>query len=599
MTGSFRRLTLLLGVLALTVAAVACGSSNNGKTQNATSAPSTQQAAATTAGGATQAAATTAATAAAATAARPADAAADDQQTLRASFIEPQYLDPHRSSFAQDISVERMLFRGLFQLDKDAKPTPAMAAELPTQQNGGISADGKTWTIKLKPGLKFSDGSPLTAKDFEYSFLRSMSPELAGDYSYILTSLTNGTKYNESKATGAELEQIRASVGVKATDDTTLRLTFDQPDPTFLIKLSLWSGFPVKKDSVDKDGEKAFTDGGKLIGNGPYMLKEWKAKEQITLVPNPNWALTPKPVLKEIRLRIIDDAERAYDAYRNNELDMLTQVPFSKLDAIKADSQIKTQYIQQKLPSTRGLHMNYKVKPLENVKVRQALAKSIDRESLVQTVFQGAQIPTTQWVPAGIGGIPQTTYDEQKFDVAAAKQLLADAGFPNGQNFPKLTLLLRDDKANRDLGEFLKTDYKKNLNIDIDLEIVDGKTRSSRFNKNDFELFWGGWIQDFPDPENWIDGLWNTGGSNNKVGYSNPDLDNLLKANKLELNNEKRLAAYKQMADIVNKTVGIASAYHESNNYLAKPKMGGLQPANNDAELPGDWMAEAWYVKKS
>lgn len=589
MIGVPRKVTLLFGVLALALA-VACGSDNKSETK-ATTAPGsgTQQAAATTASG----------TAAPAASGRPADAANDDQQMLRASFIEPQYLDPHRSSFAQDISVERMLFRGLFQLDKDAKPVPAMAAELPTTANGGISADGKTWTIKLKSGLKFSDGSALTAKDFEYSFLRALSPETAGDYGYLLESLAGGSKYLASKATGAELEQVRAAVGVKAKDDTTLELKFDEPDPTFMIKLSLWAAFPVKKAAVDADKEKAFTDGGKLIGNGPYMLKEWKPKEQIVLVPNPNWALTPKPVLKEIRLRIIDDAERGFDAYRNNELDMLTQLPYSKLEQIKGDSQLKTQYVQQKLPSTRGMHMNQGVKPLDNVKVRSALAKAIDRESLVKTVFQGAHVPTTQWVPAGIGGIPQTTYDEQKFDVAAAKKLLEEAGFPNGQGFPKLKLLLRDDKANRDLGEFLKTDFKKNLNIDIDLDIVDGKTRSTRFNQSDFELFWGGWIQDFPDPENWIDGLWNTGGGNNKVKYSNPELDALLKANKLELNSEKRLAAYKQMSDIVNKTVGIANAYHESNNYMVKPKIGGTQPTNNDASLPGDWFAENWYVKKS
>jgi oligopeptide transport system substrate-binding protein len=514
-------------------------------------------------------------------------------------MIEPQYLDPHRSSFAQDISVERMLFRGLFQLDKDAKPAPAMATELPTTSNGGISADGKTYTIKLKSGLKFSDGSPLTAKDFEYSMKRALSPETAGDYAFLLENIAGGADYMSSKATGAELEAVAAKVGVKAKDDTTLEITLANPEPTLLIKLSLWAGFPVKKASVDADKEKAFTEGGKLIGNGPYMLKEWKPKEQITLVPNPNWALMPKPVLKEIRLRIIDDAERAFDAYRNNELDMMTQLPYSKLEQIKADSQLKTQYIQQKLPSTRGMHFQQKTKPLDNVKVRSAIAKAIDRENLVKTVFQGAHVPTTQWTPAGIGGIPATTYDEQKFDPAAAKKLLEEAGYPNGQGFPKLKLLLRDDKANRDLGEFLKTDFKKHLNIDIDLEIVDGQTRSQRFQKSDFQLYWGGWIQDFPDPENWMDGLWNTGGGNNHSDYSNAELDALLKANKFEVNSEKRLAAYKQMNDIVNKTVAIANAYHESNNYMVKPKVGGIQNANNDAALPGDWFAENWYIKKS
>lgn len=568
--------------------AVACGGDSEDETTTSTGGGT----AATQAAGA-------AATAQQATSGRPGDAANDDQQNLRASIIEPQYLDPHRSSFAQDISIERMLFRGLFQLDKDAKPVPALAVELPTQQNGGISADGKTYTIKLKPGLKFSDGSALTAKDFEYSYLRALSPEIAGDYAFLLSNLVGGEEYMTSKATGAALEQVRAAVGVKATNDTTLELKLANPEPTLTIKLALWAAFPVKKDAIDKDKEKAFTDGGKLIGTGPYMLKEWKPKESMTLVPNPNWALTPKPVLKELRFRIIDDAERSFDAYRNNELDMLNDTPASKLTMIKGDAQLKTQYVQQRIPETRGLHINQAVPVLKDQKVRSALAKALDRDTIVKTVFQDKYASSEQWVPVGVGGLAQLSYPEQKFDVAGAKALLAQAGFPNGQGFPKLKLLLRDNKETRDFGEFVKTDYKKNLNIDIELEVVDGQTRSTRFNKSEFELFLGGWIQDFPDPENWIDSLWNTGGGNNHVNYSNAELDTLLKANKFSLNNEARLAAYKQMNDIVNKTVGMAVIYQGSNNYMIKPKVGGTTPGATDAMLPGDWNAESWYIKKS
>ena len=586
MTAVHRKLTLLFGVLALVVFAVACGGDK------------TEEAKDTTSGAATQAASQATATGQAPAAGRPADAAPDDQQILRAKTAEPQYLDPHRSSFASDISVERMLFRGLFQLDKDAKPVPAMAAELPTQQNGGISADGKKITVKMKPGLKWSDGTALTAKDFQYSITRVLDPTLATDYGYLMSAIAGGEKLMESKATGAELEKVKAELGIKAPNDTTLEFTLDEPDPLFVLKLGLWASFPVKKDIVEKEGEKAFTEGGKLVGNGPYMLKEWKPKEQITLVPNPNWALTPKPVLKEIRLRLIDDAERGFDAYRNNELDMLDDVPASKLQQITTDSTLKSQYIQQKSVETRGLHINQAVKPLDNVKVRQALAKAIDREAVVKTVFQGKFLPTTQWIPAGVPGITQIEVAEQKFDVPAAKQLLTEAGFPNGQGFPRLKLLLRDNKESRDLGEFLKTDYKKNLNIDIELEIVDAKTRSTRFNASQFELFLGGWIQDFPDPENWIDGLWNTNGGNNHDHFSNPELDRLLKENKYNLDNEKRLAAYRQMHDIVNKTVGIANMYHGAYNYLVKPKVGGTQVAQVDAMLPGDWFAEGWYIKR-
>ena len=273
-------------------------------------------------------------------------------------------------------------------------------------------------------------------------------------------------------------------------------------------------------------------------------------------------------------------------------------LPADVLAATVGDAQLKGQYTQQKSVETRGIHMNHTVKPLDNLKVRQAIAKALDREAIVKTVFQEKYVPTTQWIPAGVPGIQQADVVEQKFDAAGAKQALTEAGFPNGQNFPRLKLLLRDNKEARDFGEFVKTDLKKNLNIDIDLEIVDAKTRSTRYNAGQFELFLGGWIQDFPDPENWIDGLWNTGGGNNKPKFSNAELDTLLKANKAELNNEKRLAAYRQMHDIINKSVAIANVYHGAYNYLIKPKVGGVNVTLVDAMLPRDWNAESWYMKK-
>src|SRR5215218_2501667 len=253
---------LLLGLaFALSLAAVAaCGGDDKKDAAKATVAP---------AGGTTAAGAATAAVQPAAQG-RPADAAADDQQILKASIVEPQYLDPHRSTYAADISIERMLFRGLFQLDKDAKPVPALAVDLPTQQNGGISADGKTYTVKLKPGLKWSDGSPLTMKDFAYSLLRPLDPNVAGDYAFLLENVAGAATYMAAKADAPDLQQLRAAVGVKAVDDTTLEIKLENAEPTFLIKISLWASFPVKQDVVEREKDKAFTEGGKLVGTGPY-----------------------------------------------------------------------------------------------------------------------------------------------------------------------------------------------------------------------------------------------------------------------------------------------------------------------------------------
>src|SRR5579871_1997193 len=368
---------LLTGVLvAVAALGLACGSSNNNnKASNANNAAPAASSAATTAGSpaagsaasATKAPSAAAASAspAAAAGAKPADAAPDDQQKLTIQLpAEPETLDWQVSEFEQDIAVEHLLARGLFYFDKDANVVPALAAQLPTKENGGLSADGLTYTIKLKSGQKFSDGNPLSAKDIVYTVQRAMDPKLAGNYAGFFYDIVGaqdyntalGTKDNPKTPSDADLQQMKSAIGVKAVDDSTVQFTLTKPSGSFLTRLALWTMYPVEQAVIEKFGDK-WTDPANIVGNGPYVLKEHVEKDHLTLAANPNYTLDPKPLIKTLTLRVIEDNVQALNAYKNGEIDGVN-VPQQQAQSIFNDPSLKDQIHRQPRQETRGWEFN-------------------------------------------------------------------------------------------------------------------------------------------------------------------------------------------------------------------------------------------------
>ncbi|KKK50948.1 hypothetical protein LCGC14_3119900, partial [marine sediment metagenome] len=234
-----------------------------------------------------------------------------------------------------------------------------------------------------------------------------------------------------------------------------------------------------------------------------------------------------------------------------------------------------------------------------DLNVRLALSRAIDRDVFAEVVFEGGVIPTTNWVPAEEPGANEAGIfdDIVGFDPEAAAAALAEAGYPDGEGFPTLTILVRDTPANICEAEFEQESFRTILGIDIDVEVVDGPTRSARFTGEDFELFPGGWIQDYPDPENWILGLYDTGGSLNNYNCSDPEIDDLVDKARFNTNNEERLQQYKEINELIaTRVCGIGLGLHLANHYLIKPYTVGLAEngAGQDAVIAGDWIAEAW-----
>jgi oligopeptide transport system substrate-binding protein len=520
-------------------------------------------------------------------------AAPPEQQVLVAQSAEPEFFDPHRSNFEQDIAIERMLFRGLYQLELDANDN---VVAVPSMAAGEPQVSGNVYTIKLKSGLTWSDGKPLTAGDFEYSLKRECSADTAGPYEYVLGAdmldLVGCDDLFNGKGTAD-------AVGVKAIDDLTLEITIKAPKPTFTTIMSLWATFPVRQDIVEKYGDK-WTDPGNIVVNGPFTLTEFVAKDHVTLAPNPNWALEPKPLIQKLTVKFIDDQEVAFRAFQTGELDM-TSVPATEIPTIQNDPALKAQYLQIGSLRIWSVEMQMKDPVLSNPKVRLALSRAIDRASLVKVVYNDAYLPATYWLVKGIPGFQGNGPFENiiGFDEAAAKQALTDAGYPNGQGFPTLTITVTDNPVRKAEGEFLQQSWKTILGINTEIQAVDAKTRSSTFNSKNFQLFPGGWQNDYPDPENSLIGLFNTGGGNNQYECSDPDIDAKLSEAAAETDNAKRI---KDLSDaetlIVTRLCGMAPMWQGAFLYLVDPKVGGVR-ANGaiDAAMPGNWCPECWFIK--
>ena len=524
----------------------------------------------------------------------PADKAAPaDQQVLVAQSIEPEYVDPQRSDSEGDVIIDRMLFRGLYELQLDSSDNvvavPALAAGEP-QVNGNV------YTITLKDGLEWSDGQPLTAQDFEYSLKRECSPDVAGPYQYLLGAgmldLVGCDDYFNGAATAD-------AVGVKALDDKTLQMTLTAPKPTFTTIMSLWPVSPLPKHVIDKVGDN-WTDPANIVVDGPYTLTELVAKDHATLVPNPNWALEPKPQLQKLTLKFIDDEEVAFRAFQTGELDM-TQVAATDIPTIQNDPTLKSEYLQVGSLRIRAVEMLMTNPVLAKPDVRLALSRAIDRDSLVNVVYNGAYLPATYWLPQGMPGYQGNDAFQSVigYDPAVAKQALADAGYPGGQGFPKLSITVSDDPALRAEAEFLQQAWKQVLGIDTEIQPVDRPTAGQIYNSQSFDLFLGGWQNDYPDPENSLIGIFNTDGTNNQHACSDPDIDAKLAAAGTETDNATRIADL-QAAEtlVVTRLCGVAPLWQGAVLYLVNSKVGGVRPNGAiDAAMPGNWCPECWFIK--
>ncbi|MGE0201758.1 MAG: peptide ABC transporter substrate-binding protein [Candidatus Melainabacteria bacterium] len=471
---------------------------------------------------------------------------------------EPPDLDPAKITDLTSYTVIQQLLKGLTQFDEKLNVAPAMA------ERWTVSPDGLHYTFYLKRNAVWSDGQPVTTKNFTDAWRRALDPNLAAEYAFFLFELKNAKPYFEGKLTNF------AEVGVHAVDDHTLTVTLERPTPFFLALLANPIALPVRQDLIDQFGDR-WVEAGHMVSNGAYLLKQWRHEEKITLVPNPRSGLTP-PAVDRVDMLMVNDANTSVVMYENNELDFIettTSIPSFDVRRLRKNPDAHVLNIHR----LNYFGFNTQKPPMDNLKVRQAFAHALDR-SYFPRLMQSGQTPIASWITPGLVGYNPNVglpYDPKK-----AQQLLAEAGYPGGKGFPEVELgypTHYDIQKECEIAQFL---WKHNLHVPVRLANMEWKVYLSRLNQDAPQLYRLGWFVDYPDADSFMS-LFTKDNGNNHTGWSSPVYDALIQKAVVETNPAVRQKLYDEAQRILlEKDTAIIPMVMVQKTYLAKPRVHGL-----------------------
>lgn len=476
---------------------------------------------------------------------------------------EPGSLHPANAQGTHESWILEHTFEGLTKKTEEGKIVPGAAA------SWKISDDGLTWTFKLKDGLKWSNGDPLTANDFEYAWKYALKPETAADYAYQLYYLKGGEAYNSKK--GKEED-----VGVKATDDLTLEVTLEQPTPYFLDLTSFYTFYPIDK-KVQEENPKWALDAKTHVSNGPFKLTEWKHKESLKIEKNENYYDKDKIKLDAVNFALIEDENTAWQMYQSGELDIAYPLPVD-IQGQMVNSDDKEFKMGKEL-AVYYYNFNTKVKPFNNAKVRKALSMAIERKKITENVSQGGQKPAFGVIPPGIpdasGDFQENTGDLFKEDVAEAKNLLKEGLAEEGmKELPNFSILYNTLDSHKKIAEAVQEMWRDNLGIKVTLENAEFQVKLDREKAGDFEISRAGWVGDYVDPMTFM--LWETDGAYNDAGWSNKEYDNLLNKAKSTMEPKERMAALHKAEEVLIEDMPILPVYFYTKPYMVKENVTGV-----------------------
>jgi len=524
---------------------------------------------------------------------------------LRANnSIEPNSFDPTQQTYTYERAVGVQTFDSLFRAKADASDIEPVGAT-----SYDVSSDGLTYTFHLRQGAKWSDGKAVTASDWVYGWKHFLNPALAAGYVDPFFDLTikGASNYgNVDVSSASAIDAYLNGLGLSAPDDKTFVVQLDHPAAYFKWVATLWMAVPLRKDILEQaaGGPFASTDATKaeafannastIIGNGPYKISEIASKDHVTLVPNPNyWA--PAPHLQSITYYEISDGNTAFSQYQTGALDIIG-VPLADVTVVRGDPKLSKEAKLIPTLSQFWISMNTTRAPLDDKNVRMALAKSIDRDKLVNDIEHGNGKSLSTFIPKGMNGY-DTSDNAQSFDPAAAKKLLADSG--KTAAVAKLKLLTRNGTGSKTLNQFLNDQWKTNLGVDIQLDVIDSKTVTRDIRKGQFDIYGlDGWISDYPDQQDWFD-IFVTGSchSLNWGCVSDPKYDDLVSKADAESNASKRASMYSQAQKLLVDNAVVAFMYQPYEYDLIKPYVQGLTvTTTDDQNLPGDGRYNTAYI---
>lgn len=436
---------------------------------------------------------------------------------------EPSSLDPALMTDAQSSIVASGLYDGLTRLNSAGEPQPSIA------KTWEVSDDGKTYTFKLRDDAKWSNGDPVTAHDFEYSWKRALAKETAADYAYMLYYLVNGEKYNGGEITDA------SQVGVKALDDYTLEAKLNTATPYFISLVAHYTYWPVHKGTVDGKPEWA-AEASTMVTNGPFLLAEWAHGDKLVLTKNPNYYDAAKVGFDKATISLVEEESTVYSLFETDKIDWIGaqagSVPSDLVPGLvkEGKAEIKT------IASVYYYLFNTKQKPFDNVKVRKAFSMAIDRQSIIDNVTKANQTPAYGLVPPSIAGMDGKSYREMYPDtgfstenVEEAKKLLAE-GLKESEldKFPDSTLLYNTSEGHKAIAEAIVDMWRKNLGVEMKLANEEFATFLETRKAGQYNVARSGWGADFNHAINFTYDLIHPKSGNNDGKYDNQEVGKLL-----------------------------------------------------------------------
>jgi oligopeptide transport system substrate-binding protein len=480
---------------------------------------------------------------------------------------EPRDLDPHVVVSFNDFNIVLALFEGLTGIDeRTSQPIPALAERWTT------SADGLVWQFRLRPGAHWSNGDALTARDFVFGIRRALAPKLASEYAYVLYPIRNAEAYNAGRLTDF------SQVGVRAIDDQTLEVTVARPTPYLAAAATLPAWFPLHQASIEKlgpydDRAVPWTRPENMVCSGPFLLKEWSPGNRIVVERNPNYWDARHVRLRRMVFFPIENASTQEAAFRAGQLHLTSDVPLSKIAAYRRDHPAVLRI--DPFLDTAFMRFNVKRAPFNDQRIRQALARALDRTALVQDVTLGGQQPAHCLTPPNTAGY--TARAAIPDDFARARQLLAEAGFPGGRGFPKVEIQFATLELNQRLLEAVQQMWRRELGVAVTLANKEQRVWLNDERQLNYDISYAHWIGDYVDPSTFLE-LFTSDGGNNSTGWANAGYDRLVKAAGAEQDPHGRYELYQQ-AEALLEEAPIVPLFFGTRVFLCHPAVKNWRPA--------------------
>lgn len=487
--------------------------------------------------------------------------AAIDQVLVWNIGSDPKTIDPGLNSAVDGGDVINQMFEGLMR-EAGGMLEPGMA------ESYTVSDDKLTYTFTLRDA-KWSDGKPVTAHDFEYSWARVLDPETASEYSWIFDEVN--------------VDSFRA------VDEKTFEVTLKVPSPYFLGMTAFFTFMPVRQEAVEAgpDGMWAF-DPEQSIVNGPFMLKSYSTGDKLVLVKNPNYWRADEVVLEEIQGLMIVDQTTALTGYESGQIDVIDAMPTAEIPRLMAED---PSFMILPYDGVYYYCLNTTIKPLDDINVRKALSLAIDRTAIVETVLKGGQLPAMNMVSqasrdangdvfadvAGSFGIPA-----DGSGIEEAKQLLAEAGYPNGEGFPEFTILYNTSDSHKAVAEAIQEMWSKNLGINVNLANQEWAVFQDTRKNHNFDIARGGWIGDYSDPMTYL-GLFLSTSPKNYSQWESEEYDALIKDASVQ-DGQERFNTLQEALSLVMEGHGYMPIYYYTDQIMVSEDVAGWEKTTR-----GNW----------